>query len=60
MNSATRRRLAPLHDPAFNQGLTGAHIVLHHERLHIDLRAFDPRRSHLGARWRRLKDTRCQ
>ena len=60
MNSATRRRLAALHDPAFNQDSAGAHVVLHHERPHIDLRAVDPHRSHLGARRCRLKDTRCQ
>jgi hypothetical protein len=60
MNSATRRRLAPLHDPAFNQNSTGAHVVLHHERPNIDLRALNPHRSHLGAGGRRLKDTRYQ
>ncbi len=60
MISATSCRLAALHDPAFNQDSTGAHVVLHHERRHIDLRAVDPHRSHLGARRRSLKDTRCQ
>jgi hypothetical protein len=51
VNLAARRRLSALQYAAFNQDPAGAHVVLHHERWDVNLRAIDTQLSHLGAGW---------